>query len=52
MLFDFALMLNDKNQAGKILTWFNDYKNNSESNFQANTLKDVEIRQEILNNWA
>jgi len=52
MLFDFAIMLNDKNQAEKILKWFNDYKNNSESNFHANTLRDVEIRQEVLNNWV
>jgi hypothetical protein len=51
MLFDFAFMLNDRSQAEKILTWFNDYKNNSDSIFKAQTLKDVEIRQEILNTW-
>jgi hypothetical protein len=51
MLFDFALMLNDRKQAERILQWFNDNKNNTESNFQPNTLKDIEIRHEILNNW-
>ena len=52
MLFDFAYQLNDRIQAEKILRWFNDYKNSSESNFQTDTLRDIKIRQEILNNWA
>lgn len=52
MLFDFAFMLNDKMQAENILTWFNDYKIAADSNFQTDTLRDVAIRQEVLNNWV
>jgi hypothetical protein len=52
MLFDFAFMLNDKKQAEKILHWFNNYKNSTGTIFQADTLKAVKLRQEVLNNWA
>jgi hypothetical protein len=52
MLFDLALMLNDKSQAQKILSWFNEFKDNSGKKFREDTLKDIEIRKMILDNCA
>lgn len=52
MLFDLALMLNDKSQAQKILNWFNEFKDNSDKKFREDTLKDIEIRKVTLDNCA
>ncbi len=52
MLFDFALMLNEKRQAEEILNWFNNFKESSGRIFGEDTLREVEIRQQLFNIWA
>jgi len=50
MLFDLALMLNNKSQAQKILNWFNEFKDNSGKKYNVDTFKYMGIRRMILNN--
>jgi len=52
MLYDFAYCLNDKEQAKKILTWFQDYQSGTDKQFPNEVLSSIAIRQEALRNWA
>jgi hypothetical protein len=52
MLFDFAFMLNDKQQAKKILNWFTEYQNSTNGRFQDFTIRDILDRQDAFNNWV
>ena len=52
MLIDFAFMLDDNKLAEKILKWFLDYKQKSETEFQEKTLNDISLREKLINNRA
>lgn len=52
LIFDFAFMLNKKTEAEKILDWFENYKSKeADGFFQDETIKDIEIRKDLLEKW-
>ncbi len=52
MLFDFAIQLNNKDLAARILKWFDEYILLRQSDFRKDTLEEMDIRTKILNNWT
>jgi len=52
MIFDFALMLEDKTLAQKIMKWFDDFFQSTEKEFNERTLEDISIRNNLIKNWA
>jgi len=52
ILFDYAVMLDNKELAKKILKWFLDFKSNNEDFWREDTLRDIANRQKALDNWV
>lgn len=51
LLFDLALILDNKNLAETVIFWFDDFVSKEKAVFNENTLKDVELRKEKLKEW-
>lgn len=52
LLFDFALMENDKEQAEKIIRWFDDFASKKESDFNKDLVENVKVRKQRLEVWS